>query len=98
MRVRSCGPTGELGPQPPGSLDRGWREQPEQPLGISPGYIPKEHEVGQQDCILLLLKTIGMARWTAGCRTMCTYPWWWFFHQFHGRFGPVHNEHKSDYM
>lgn len=52
---------GELGPQPPSPPDRGWRVEPEQPMGLPTGYLPTQHEVGQQDCFLLLLTTFGMA-------------------------------------
>lgn len=40
--------------------DRSWYEassnvNPE-PMGLPPRYLPQEHEVGQQDCVLLLLQ------------------------------------------
>lgn len=27
-----------------------------EPMGLPPRYLPQEHEVGQQDCVLLLLQ------------------------------------------
>jgi len=86
MRLRRRGPTGQPGPQPASPLDWGRREQPQQPMGFPPGYLPKEHEVGQQDCFLLLFTTIGMARRTPSCGPLCTHLGWWLIHQLHGTY------------
>lgn len=53
-------------------------------MGLQAGYLPEEHEVGQQDCLLLLLQAIRMACWPPCGRPMCPHLGRWIFHQLHG--------------
>ena len=71
-----------------GIAHRGRRRQHKQSMGLSAGDLPQEHETGLENCDILLLKTIGVARWPTSGRAMCPYPWWRKLHQ-------LHDVHKS---
>lgn len=53
-------------------------------MGLPPGYLPAEYEVGLKDCYLLRVQALQMAGREEGHCALRQHPGWRFFNQLHG--------------